>query len=267
MNSITRVTANIFFSIIISLVFADFAYFGHGFIKASPMNAAIVVFATCFASALLICELFSVSKESNKIKSKVKKTRLSKIAKRIALENAKYNRRIRNGEENQLNNKNKKSSDNGIKLDIKVNKVPASDDVKQDNLTKNESASVTEATSKDMGKKTSEQSHPDKSNEENNQELKEQQKESQINQQDLVNLYIGNLSYSIQEEEIKELLSKYGQIAKIHVLRNKKGKKKKAYAYVNISLIEAQKIVADLNNTNFQGRNLYLKITEQQNEN
>ncbi len=95
MNSITRLTANIFFAIIISLVFADCAYFGHGFIKASPLNAALVVFATCFVSSLLICELFSVSKESNKIKNKVRKTHLSKIAKRIAIENARNNRRQR----------------------------------------------------------------------------------------------------------------------------------------------------------------------------
>lgn len=88
MNSFIRLLANVFFAFIISFVFADFAYFGFNFVKSSPINASICMFIGCFISSLLVCEMFSISKESNKTNRRVKRTRLTRIAKKIAQEKA-----------------------------------------------------------------------------------------------------------------------------------------------------------------------------------
>ncbi|MBQ8706954.1 MAG: hypothetical protein IJ523_02565 [Succinivibrionaceae bacterium] len=280
MNSITRLTANVFFAIIISVVFADIAYYGFGFIRSSPMNAAIVVFAACFASSLLICELFSVSKESNKIKNKVRKSRLSKIAKRIAIENARYNRRIRNPKLPRTGS--------GAALDESPNsalgtgaaetttgaaiRTSASDDSL--NVAEPEKSEELKTTADEKNAPADETAGSDAGDDKKKLEDDGKKRdgadepanaapdaEDAKSAEPEVNLYIGNLSFSIQNAELEKLLEPYGRTIKINIMHNRKGKKKKAYAYVRMSKSSAEKAASELNNSRFQERAIMVKVS------
>jgi RNA recognition motif-containing protein len=251
MNSITRVTANILFSIIISFVFADIAFYGFGFIKSSPLNAAIVVFASCFVASLLICELFSISKESNKIKNKVKKSRLSKIAKRIAIENARYSRRIRGSGQALIN---QETSDTGT-----LNQTPSVNDFKKEQI-KSENRLDTDSVS--SGSQSAEQKKLKESSPK--QQSGSEKSSSAPNlavDEKIVSLYVGNLSYTVQNTELEQLLIKYGKAEKISIMRNNKGKKKKAYAYIRMKKSEAEKAASELNSTVFQSKSIIVKVS------
>ena len=284
MNSITRLTANIFFAIIISVVFADIAYYGFGFIRSSPMNAAMVVFAACFASSLLICELFSVSKESNKIKNKVKKSRLSKIAKRIAIENARYNRRIRNASPPRISagaagddnpNQNQDQTTCGIRTPANAESPAVAEEDQQkvadpakaaNRITEpaqESSAPDGQATAKKTqnGRGDGESGKKQEAGNRNEKTGEGAEAEAGANAEPEVNLYIGNLSFSIQSAEIEKLLEPYGKTIKINIMHNRKGKKKKAYAYVRMSKSCAEKAAAELNNARFQERAIMVKVS------
>lgn len=271
MNSITRVTANIFFSIIISFVFANIAFYGFGFIKASPLNAAIVVFAACFASSLLICELFSISKETNKIKNKVKKSRLSKIAKRIAIENARNNRRLRNRD----SQKSMTQTDMAENIIIQPETLVQTDQNCQLNQNSESPVQNTrkEFTNNELSAETKiSQETPDPLKSTDSERKDSTVKTAVINagksdlqneqaSEKIVSLYIGNLSYTVQDSELRNLLKVYGNAEKISIMRNNKGKKKKAYAYIKMCKSAAEKAASELNNRQFQSRSIIVKVS------
>ena len=68
-------------------------------------------------------------------------------------------------------------------------------------------------------------------------------------------LYIGNLSYSITEEQLRELLTQYGTVGEITLIQGKD------FAFIDMSnAAEADAAKEGLNNTEFDGRTL--KVSE-----
>ncbi len=68
-------------------------------------------------------------------------------------------------------------------------------------------------------------------------------------------LYVGNLSYSITEEQIRELFSPYGTVGEITLIQGKD------FAFVDMANAnEADAAKEGLNNTEFDGRTL--KVSE-----
>jgi len=64
-------------------------------------------------------------------------------------------------------------------------------------------------------------------------------------------LYVGNLSYSVTDEQLKELFSKYGQVKSANVIGNK------GFGFVElVNASEAEKAKEALDGTDFEGRNL-----------
>lgn len=64
-------------------------------------------------------------------------------------------------------------------------------------------------------------------------------------------LYVGNLSYSTTSEELKQLLSQFGEVKQINIIEGK------GFAFVEMaSPSEAEKAKDSLNGTEFKGRNL-----------
>ena len=63
-------------------------------------------------------------------------------------------------------------------------------------------------------------------------------------------LYVGNLSYSAKEEDLKKLFSKYGRVQQIRITRRLKG-----YAFVEMPDEDAKRAV-ELNGTEFLGRKI-----------
>ena len=68
-------------------------------------------------------------------------------------------------------------------------------------------------------------------------------------------LYVGNLKYSVTNDELKELFSSYGEVKSVNIIEGK------GFGFVEMSSAEeAEKAKNALNNTEFVGRPL--KIDE-----
>ena len=64
-------------------------------------------------------------------------------------------------------------------------------------------------------------------------------------------LYVGNLTYSVNEEQLKELFSRYGTVNDVRVIE------RKGFGFVEMSSPEeAEDAKEALNNTVFEGRTL-----------
>lgn len=64
-------------------------------------------------------------------------------------------------------------------------------------------------------------------------------------------LYVGNLSYSVTNEELQELFSSYGEVKQINIVEGR------GFGFVEMSSpSEAEKAKEALNGTNYKGRTL-----------
>jgi len=64
-------------------------------------------------------------------------------------------------------------------------------------------------------------------------------------------LYVGNLNYSVTNEQLKELFTKYGEVVKADIIQGK------GFGFVEMANKEsAEKAQTELNNTDFEGRAL-----------
>ncbi|HEY2572690.1 MAG TPA: hypothetical protein VGH65_01435 [Verrucomicrobiaceae bacterium] len=70
-------------------------------------------------------------------------------------------------------------------------------------------------------------------------------------------LYVGNLSYDAAESDLLELFKGSGRVKNAEVVINNRTQRSKGFAFVTMmSVEEAKKAVADLNNKDFMGRPL-----------
>ncbi len=73
-------------------------------------------------------------------------------------------------------------------------------------------------------------------------------------------LYVGNLSYSVTTDHLKELFSNYGVVAEVKVIEGK------GFGFVEMSSqAEAEKAKEALDGSNLQGRNLKVNEARPQN--
>ncbi len=68
-------------------------------------------------------------------------------------------------------------------------------------------------------------------------------------------LYVGNLSYSVTKEQLKELFGGFGEVGDIRIIEGK------GFGFVEMAnQADAEKVTKELNGTQFMGRTL--KIDE-----
>lgn len=67
-------------------------------------------------------------------------------------------------------------------------------------------------------------------------------------------LYVGNLSYSVTDEELKELFAKYGDVKQANVIEGK------GFGFIEmVNADGAEKAKKELNGTDFKGRALRIE--------
>lgn len=72
-----------------------------------------------------------------------------------------------------------------------------------------------------------------------------------------MNIYVGNLPYSVKSEELREAFEPYGTVTSAEVIFDRRTKRSRGYGFVEMSDDEAgRRAIAALNGSDFQGREL-----------
>jgi RNA recognition motif-containing protein len=73
-------------------------------------------------------------------------------------------------------------------------------------------------------------------------------------------LYVGNLSYSVNDSVLKELFGAYGNVESARVISDRDSGQSKGFGFVEMSDADAQKAMSALNGKDQDGR--ALKVNE-----
>ena len=72
-----------------------------------------------------------------------------------------------------------------------------------------------------------------------------------------MNIYVGNLSYEVTDEELREAFARFGQVASANVIKDRQTGRSKGFGFVEMpTQAEAQAAIAGLNGTELKGRTL-----------
>jgi RNA recognition motif-containing protein len=72
-----------------------------------------------------------------------------------------------------------------------------------------------------------------------------------------MNIYVGNLSYEVTEEDLKEAFEAFGQVESVSIIKDKYSGQSKGFGFVEMpAKAEAQSAINDLNGKELKGRTL-----------
>ena len=70
-------------------------------------------------------------------------------------------------------------------------------------------------------------------------------------------VYVGSLPFSATEAQITEMFAKFGKVTSVNIITDKYTNRSRGFAFVEMeSEEEAQKAIAGLNGTDFEGRKI-----------
>jgi len=72
-----------------------------------------------------------------------------------------------------------------------------------------------------------------------------------------MNIYVGNLNYSVKEEELNELFSEYGEVISVKLIKDRETGRAKGFGFVEMANDdEASKAIESLDGSDLEGRNM-----------
>jgi len=82
-----------------------------------------------------------------------------------------------------------------------------------------------------------------------------------------MNLYVSNLGYHVQEEELRNLFTKFGEVISAKIIMNRETGKPRGFAFVEMkSSDEATNAMNSLNNKEIEGRALSISVARKREE-
>ena len=82
-----------------------------------------------------------------------------------------------------------------------------------------------------------------------------------------MNIYVGNLPYSVTEQDLRELFESYGEVSSANVIIDKFTKRSKGFGFIEMpSLDESMEAIDKINDQDFQGRNLKVNEAKPRND-
>src|SRR5438105_11288386 len=69
-------------------------------------------------------------------------------------------------------------------------------------------------------------------------------------------LYVGNLSFQTTEDELNGLFGQFGAVESVTIINDRDTGRSKGFGFVSMENADADKAIAQLNGTEFNGRNL-----------
>jgi RNA recognition motif-containing protein len=83
-----------------------------------------------------------------------------------------------------------------------------------------------------------------------------------------MNIYVGNLSYKVEEEDLKEIFEAYGDVESVKIITDKFTGRSKGFGFVEMSDGEkALKAIEELNNAEVDGRNVVVNQAREKSDN
>ncbi len=77
-------------------------------------------------------------------------------------------------------------------------------------------------------------------------------------------LYVGNLSYSVTEEQLRELFSQYGEIKEVVIIKDSYTDRSKGFGFIEFTNpTDAEKATSELNGKEHEGRTLKVNEAKQ----
>jgi RNA recognition motif-containing protein len=72
-----------------------------------------------------------------------------------------------------------------------------------------------------------------------------------------MNIYVSNLSFNVQDEDLKDFFAEYGEVTSAKVITDKFTGKSRGFGFVEMSDSEAaKKAIAELDQATVEGRNI-----------
>jgi RNA recognition motif-containing protein len=79
-----------------------------------------------------------------------------------------------------------------------------------------------------------------------------------------MNIYVGQLPYSVTEEELKDIFSEYGEIASLNLFKDRYSGQSKGFGFIDMpNNSEADKAIKALNKTMLKGREIKVNQAEE----
>ncbi len=75
-----------------------------------------------------------------------------------------------------------------------------------------------------------------------------------------MNIYVGNLSYKVRENDLQGVIEEYGQVESCKIIKDRETGKSKGFAFVEMADdASATKAIEELNGAEFDGRSMVVK--------
>ncbi len=76
-----------------------------------------------------------------------------------------------------------------------------------------------------------------------------------------MNMYVGNLAYTVTEDDLKTLFSEYGEVASVNIVTDRFSRQSKGFGFVEMpNNSEADKAIKALNGSQLKGQ--FIKVNQ-----
>lgn len=82
---------------------------------------------------------------------------------------------------------------------------------------------------------------------------------SQEKEQKSKTIYVGNLPYKANEQEVRKLFAQYGSVLSVRLLKDRQTGKRRGFGFVEMPEAEADKAISSLNEVEFLQRKLKVR--------
>jgi RNA recognition motif-containing protein len=76
-----------------------------------------------------------------------------------------------------------------------------------------------------------------------------------------MNIYVGNLSYKVEENELRQVFEEYGEVASVKIITDKYSGRSKGFGFIEMNDEEqAKKAIEELNQKEIDGRQIIVNV-------
>jgi RNA recognition motif-containing protein len=77
-----------------------------------------------------------------------------------------------------------------------------------------------------------------------------------------MNIYVGNLAYSVTEEDLREAFAAFGNPDRVNVIMDKFTGQSKGFGFVEMNDSDGEAAIAALNDSDLQGRRMRVNVAK-----